>query len=234
MRSFASLRTTKKVAYLQLAAAIVLFGLTWPVIKIGLSAATPVWLAAGRASLSAISAFALLAAMRRLRWPSRPDWPIVLSVGAFQLSFFFALSNLGVQSVPAGRSGVLAYSTMLWLVPLSLLLGERVGWRGLAGALLGVMGLVVLIDPWRLDWGNHAVVQGHAWLLLAGFSWALALLHARRHRWRLSPLDVLPWQMSVATIVLWILAFVVEPHGYLDFGRANLWIALLYIGIFAG
>ncbi len=208
--------------YLQLGASVVLFGLSWPAIKIGLSASTPVWLAAGRASLSAMSAFALLAALGRLAWPARADWPIVLSVGAFQLTFFFALSNLGVQSVPPGRSGVLAYTTMLWMVPLSLLVGERVGWRGVLGALLGLL------------WSDRAIVEGHAWLLLAGFSWALAVLHARRHRWRLAPLDVLPWQMAVATILLWILALTLEPRGYLDFSQPNLWIALLYIGVFAG
>jgi drug/metabolite transporter (DMT)-like permease len=223
-----------RVAWLQLGASIVLFGLTWPFIKIGLSASTPVWLAAGRATLSALSAFVLLMALRRLAWPSRADWPIVLSVGAFQLTCFFAFSNIGVQSVPPGRSGVLAYSTMLWMVPLSLLVGERVGWRGVAGALLGLAGIVVLVDPWRFDWSDRAVVEGHGWLLLAGLSWALAVLHARRHRWRLSPLDVLPWQMAVATILLWILALTVEPAGHLDFSQTNLWIALLYIGAFAG
>jgi drug/metabolite transporter (DMT)-like permease len=223
-----------RVAWLQLAASVVLFGLSWPAIKIGLSAATPVWLAAGRATLSAASAFALLAALGRLAWPARADWPIVLSVGAFQLTFFFALANLGVQSVPPGRSGVLAYTTMLWMVPLSLLVGERVGWRGVLGAVLGLLGIVVLIDPLRFDWSDRAIVEGHAWLLLAGFSWALAVLHARRHRWRLSPLDVLPWQMAVATVLLWILALTVEPGGYLDFSQPNLWIALLYIGVFAG
>jgi drug/metabolite transporter (DMT)-like permease len=222
------------VAYLQLAATVVLFGLAWPIIKIGLLASTPVWLAAGRATLSALTAFVLLTALKRLQWPSRADWPIVLSVGAFQLTGFFAFANLGVQSVPPGRSGVLAYTTMLWMVPLSLLVGERVGWRGVAGALLGLAGIVVLIDPLRFDWNDRAVVEGHGWLLLAGFSWALAVLHARRHRWRLQPLDVLPWQMSMATILLWILALIVEPRGYLDFSQSNLWIALLYIGVFAG
>jgi drug/metabolite transporter (DMT)-like permease len=224
----------RSVPYLQLGATVVLFGLTWPVIKIGLSASTPVWLAAARATLSALAAFVMLAALKRLAWPSHADWPIVLSVGAFQLTLFFALANLGVQSVPPGRSGVLAYTTMLWMVPLSLLVGERVGWRGVAGALLGLFGIVVLIDPWRFDWSDRAVVEGHGWLLLAGFSWALAVLHARRHRWRMQPLDVLPWQMAVATVLLWILALTIEPRGYLDFSRPNLWIALLYIGVFAG
>jgi hypothetical protein len=30
-------------------------------------------------------------------------WPVILSVGTLQLSSFFALANLGVQSVPPGR-----------------------------------------------------------------------------------------------------------------------------------
>ena len=223
-----------RIAYLQLAAAVVLFGLSFPVLKIGLTASTPVWLAAGRASLSALTAFALLAALRRLRWPHRADWPIVLSIGAFQLTLYFTFANMGLQFVPPGRSGVLSYTAVLWMVPLSLLVGERVGWRGLLGVALGTAGVVVLIDPAHLDWSDRAVVEGHLWLLLAGFSWAIAILHARRHRWRTSPLDVLPWQMSVASVLLWSLALLLEPHGYLDLASTNLWIALLYIGSFAG
>ncbi len=227
-------RGPDKVAYLQLAAAVVLFGLAFPVLKIGLTASTPVWLAAARASLSALTAFVLLAALGRLKWPHRADWPIVLTVGAFQLAGYFTLANMGVQVVPAGRSGVLAYTAMLWLVPLSVLVGERVGWRALLGVALGTAGIVVLIEPTRFDWGDRAVLEGHLWLLAAGFSWALAILHARRHRWRATPLDVLPWQMSVAGAILWSLAAVLEPDGRLDVGKTELWLALLYIGTFAG
>ncbi|WP_421996269.1 DMT family transporter [Reyranella sp.] len=223
-----------RIAYLQLVAAVLLFGLAFPVLKIGLTASTPVWLAAARASLSALSAFALLAILRRLAWPHRGDWPVVLSVGVFQLTIYFALANMGVQVVPPGRSGVLSYTAVLWMVPLSLLVGERVGWRGLLGVTLGMAGVAVLIDPARLDWSDRAVVAGHFWLLLAGFSWAIAILHARRHRWRGTPLDVLPWQMAVAAGLLWALALLLEPHGHLDPASADLWIALLYIGTFAG
>jgi drug/metabolite transporter (DMT)-like permease len=223
-----------RVAWLQLAVSIVLFGLTWPVMKIGLLAGTPVWLAAGRATLSALTAFVLLAALGRLSWPHRDDWPVILSVGGLQLSCFFALANLGVQSLPAGRSGVLAYTTMLWMVPLSWLAGEKVGWRAVAGAALGVVGIVVLADPQRFDWHDRTIVLGHVYLLTAGFTWAIAMMHTRRHTWRTTPLDVLPWQMSVATVLLWLLAAVLEPDGRLDFGRSELWIALIYIGVIAG
>jgi drug/metabolite transporter (DMT)-like permease len=219
---------------LQLALTIVLFGLTWPMMKIGLAAGTPVWLAAGRATASAVTAFVLIAALGRLRWPHREDWPVILSVGGLQLSCFFALANLGVQSLPAGRSGVLAYTTMLWMVPLSFLAGEKVGWRAFVGAALGVVGVVVLADPVRFDWHNRSIVLGHAYLLTAGFTWAIAMLHTRRHKWRGTPLDALPWQMSVATVILVALAALLEPQGYLEPGKWQLWVALLYIGVLAG
>ena len=55
---------------------------------------------AARASLSAITAFVLLAALGRLHWPQRADWPIVLSVGAFQLTLLLRPG----QSRPAERA----------------------------------------------------------------------------------------------------------------------------------
>ena len=223
-----------RVAWLQLAAAVVLFGLTWPAMKIGLEAGSPLWLAAGRAILSALTAFALMAALGRLSLPPREDWPVILSVGGLQLTSFFALANLGVQSLPAGRSGVLAYTTMLWMVPLSLVAGEPIGRRAIAGAALGALGVVVLSDPLRFDWHDRKIVLGHAYLLLAGFSWAIAMMHTRKHTWRGTPLDALPWQMSVATVALTILAALFEPHGHVDPGRWQLWVALIYIGIIAG
>lgn len=97
-------RQIPRIAWLQLATSIILFGLSWPIIKIGLEASTPLWFAAARATLSASTAFILLACLGRLAWPRRADWPIVLSVSALQLSCFFAFSNLGAQSLRAGRS----------------------------------------------------------------------------------------------------------------------------------
>ena len=89
-----------------------------------------------------------------------------------------------MQSLPAGRSGVLAYTAIAVVVPLSLLVGEKVGWRAFLGVLLGVAGIVVLADPPRFDWPDKGVVWGHIWLLLAGLTWAIAIVHIRRHRWR--------------------------------------------------
>ena len=55
-------------------------------------------------------------ALRRLVFPSRRDWPIVLTVGVLQLSCYFALANVGVAHLPASRSAVLGYGILATLL----------------------------------------------------------------------------------------------------------------------
>jgi drug/metabolite transporter (DMT)-like permease len=226
-------RATRRRALVHLGAVIVLFGVAWPVLKIGIEGgATPLWFAAGRAGISAAVSFAFLLALGRLRRPRRADLPIILSVGILQLSCFFALSNLGLRLIPAGRSAVLAYTTSLWLVPLAALGGERVDGRRILGALLGLAGLTVLVDPLSIT-PSSEVLLGHGYLLLAALAWAIAIFHARRHAWRLGPLEALPWQMLVAAVLLTILAAWREPEGHIAPSPPAL-LSLAYLGVLAG
>ncbi len=220
-------------ALILLALAVLCFGTAWPVTKVALSEATPIWFAAARAGLGVVSSFTLLALLGRLRLPARGDLPIVLSIGVLQLTAFFALSNLGLSHVAAARSVVLAYTTTIWLVPLALLAGERIGrWRAV-GVGLGLAGVALLCNPFVIDWTSGEVLAGNAALLMAALAWALAILHARRHRWRGSPLDLLPWQFLVAGVLLTLLAAAFEPAGGIGRGGAAI-AALLYVGIVAG
>ena len=212
---------------------VLLFGTAWPVMKIGLVGATPIWFAAARAGLGTIVSFTMLAALGRLRRPTRSDWPIIVSIGVLQLTCFFAFSLLGLRLVPAGRSVLLAYTTSLWLVPLAALSGEPIGWRRIAGALAGLAGIVVLLDPSRIDWAGLGTLGGYGFLLLAALAWAVAIFHARRHVWRLSPMQVLPWQLLLATVLLGLFAFIAEPHGRIDATAPEL-LSLFYVGVIAG
>jgi drug/metabolite transporter (DMT)-like permease len=215
------------------ALAIVLFATAWPVMKIGLAGATPVWFAAGRAVLGAMASFLLLAGIGQLRLPSRRDIPIVLSVGLFQMTFFFVLTNMGLGYLPAGRSAVLAYTTALWLAPLALIAGEKVPPRRWLGVGLGLLGIVVLADPLAQDWRASGILAGYVLLLLASLSWALAIFHTRRHVWHLTPLQSLPWQMLLAALLLTIFAALFEPAGHIA-PRSGVLLPLVYLGIFAG
>ena len=220
-------------ALLMLAIPVLLFGIAWPINKVALRDIPPLWFAAGRVVLSAAAAFVLLLALRQWRLPTRRDLPIIVSVGVFQLALFFALTNEALSFLPAGRSVVLSSTTTLWLVPLALFTGEPIPVLRWLGVVAGVAGIFVLANPWTLDWRGPGIAEGHGFLLLAALGWAIAIFHARYHRWVLSPLQVLPWQMLAAAAVLVPLALIDDPEPRIAASLPVLG-GLFYIGVVAG
>lgn len=178
--------------------------------------ATPIWVAAARAGLAMLVLIVLLLARRELRVPPRGDWPIVLSIGGFQMTGFFAFTQLGLVHVGAGRAAILAYTTILWVVPLSVVvLRERIDLAKIIGIALGLGGIAVLLGQFGGAMHEPAVLRGGFFLLLAALSWGVAIIHARFHRWQSTALQLLPWQFAMATFMLVILAAILEPDGYI-------------------
>jgi drug/metabolite transporter (DMT)-like permease len=75
---------------------VVFFGTGWPLVKIGLANATPLWFAVARTALCAAVAAALLVALGRFAAPGRGGRALVFSVGGLQMAAFFACTHLGL------------------------------------------------------------------------------------------------------------------------------------------
>jgi len=212
---------------------VVIWGVNWPVMKIGLESVTPLWFAVIRTALAALAFAALLAPQGRLKWPSAQDRPVVLSVGTLQVAAYIALVTQGLLTVPAGRSAVLGYTMPLYVAPLAVLfLGERLSAGKVLGLALGLAGLVVLFNPLDFPWSDPAALSGNGYLLLAAFAWALAILHVRGHRWRATPLELAPWQMLLACLILLPLAILLEGAPRVPLNVETIAI-LIYNGILA-
>lgn len=214
-----------------LAGVIFLFGAAWPVTKVAIEhGAGPAWFALGRAGFSCAVGTAAVAAAGKLRAPRRADMPALLAIGLLQLAGFFALGHLALALVPAGRAAVLSNATGVWIVPLSAMLGETVSRRQRLAAGLGLLGVLVLVGPWGMDWSRPGLVLGNALLLGAALSWALAMVALRRWPPSMTMLEMLPWAFGLATLALLPLALT-RPVGHWD-GPG--WAALLFIGLVAG
>jgi drug/metabolite transporter (DMT)-like permease len=190
---------------------ILLWGSNWPIMKIGLASIPPLTFAIARTVLGGVSLLLLLAATRRLCLPQRHDAPIVVSVAVLQIALFLGLTHGALMFVEAGRSAILAYTTPLWVVPLSaLLLREHPSRPQLAALAFGMTGLAVLFNPLAVDYADDRALLGNGMLLAAALAWALAILHVRGHRWRATPLQLMPWQMLLGALLLLPAALVVE------------------------
>jgi drug/metabolite transporter (DMT)-like permease len=175
----------------------------WIVMKQVLRYSGPFEFAAWRYALGTLVLFVAL------RWRGLslrpPPWGPVAAIGLAQTFAFQALVQLALVEGGAGKTALLAYTMPFWAVLLAwLVLRERpsrVQWASLAIALLG---LALVIEPWR---GIGAL--GSALLAIAGgLAWAIGMVASKRafQRGGVSALSLTAWQMLAGTVGLVLLA----------------------------
>ena len=224
---------SRRTALILLALLSVIWGVHWAIVKVGLDYVPPITYAASRVAIALALLVVLLGVQGRLRMPDRSNLSIILSIGLVQVAAGVVLQNLALQVVDAGRSAVLVYTMPLWVaVILVIAFRTRPTRYELIGLVLGIGGLVLLLNPATIDWNKPGEIAGALGLLLNAVLWAAVTIHIRRHRWTQSPLDLQPWQLLAALIPLAILAIGVEHGEGIRWEPATL-LFLLYSGVLA-
>ena len=220
-------------------AQVLLFGLAlvwggnWAVTKIGLGYVPPFTYGALRVLIGFVALAGLLAARGSLRLPARDDLAVVLSVGLGQLAAAIAIMNLALRVVPAGRSSVLVYTMPLWVAVIQLVVLRRgLGSRQAIGLVLGLLGVVALVNPGVIDWRNPGQIAGSMALLLSAFLWAATTIQLRNHRWTATPLELQPWELLVALVPLAMLAILLDRNEPVNLGIPAM-AALAFSGLLA-
>ncbi len=210
---------------------ILTWGLSWPINKVGLNYLSPLWYATARLVIGTVTMMLIVFVTGKLTLPKREDMPLILIIGLLQISLYILLANLGLAYLPAGRASLLAYTTPLWIVPsATLFFHEETSPMRWIGFILGMGGLLLLLSPADLDWEQPHVLFGSAMLLLASLSWAISMLCARYMHWSKSPLELIPWQLLIATLPVLVCALVLEPTPHVQWTN-ELIISLFYTGV---
>ncbi|MDR2504368.1 MAG: DMT family transporter [Deltaproteobacteria bacterium] len=222
---------SKRKAFILLSMTVVSWGLTWVAAKIIVREITPVWFSAFRYLIVLGVTGLLLLAAGRMTLPRKGDLLVILVVGLFSMTCCSVFMAAGVQFVPVGRSVVLGYTSPLWVTPGAwLFLREPLPKRRLIGIVLGIIGIIILCDPQAMLAGQGFAPLGYLFLLLNALSFAVAILYIRKHTWVATPFQNLFWQALLASILLNIMALVLE--GRPDFSPSPLTVlALLHCSI---
>jgi drug/metabolite transporter (DMT)-like permease len=198
-------------ALLLLMVVVLAWGSMWPVNKALLAYMTPIWSVALRTYISTLTLFAISLFLTGLAYPPRRDLPVLISMVVLHMVAFTILSQMALQWVPAGRSAVLAYTSVLWApIGAAVFLGETLSKRRMLGLGLGILGLIAIFNPFTFHWGDPSAVAGNALLLLAAMLWAASIVHNRGHLWRATPFQLAPWQALLAAVLLTLAAWSIE------------------------
>jgi drug/metabolite transporter (DMT)-like permease len=139
------------------------------------------WVSFGRLALGACTLLALTAYQReRLRFPRAVWRSLVINAVLFN-AVPFTLYAFAEKHVPSIVAGLWNGTTPLWVLTFALLAfpEERPTRERMVGLLIGFVGVVVLLGPWRGLHGGALIGQ----LACAGaaISYGVAFLYTRRH-----------------------------------------------------
>lgn len=186
---------------------VVVWGLNFVVIKMGLHNMPPLMLAGLRF---------LLVAFPALLFVARPKIPLKLLLGygltiSFgQFAFLFCAIKFGM---PAGLASlVLQVQAFFTIILGAFVFGERLQGKQLAGISLAVFGVLVLIEG-SLN-GQHVALLGFMLTLAAGLSWACGNIFNKlimQHETRPPVLSLVVWSALIPIVPFMAASFIL--HG---------------------
>jgi O-acetylserine/cysteine efflux transporter len=198
----------------------VTWGLMFVVQRLALEVAPPLWVAAGRAAIGAVT---LLPFAGRLRDLGRRGLGVAVVLGVTNQFGFLGLQVAGLRTVEAGPAAAIIYlQPVLVVVASSPLLGERLTARRLAGALLGFAGVAVV----GLHQSAGASAGGVLLLLAAAVSWTVGAVVTSAAGEPIVPLVV--GQHAIGAPLLVATAALAEPFPPLT---TKLVLCILFAGV---
>jgi len=188
-----------------IAALALLWGSGFFWIALALDGFTPTQLTFGRLALGALVLVPFVL-VRRLQRPT--GWRMWghITVSAFVANAVpYTLFAVAEQTVPSSVAGVVNATTPLWTLLVAFLVaGTDAGLTGrrVLGVLLGFIGVVVVIEPWRGVLGGS--IGGLAATVAAAASYGVAYVYQARYLTNrgLSPLSLTAAQLVVAAGLL--------------------------------
>ena len=176
---------------------VVVWGLNFVVIKVGLHNMPPLMLAGLRFLLVAFPALFFVA---RPKIPFRLLLGYGLTISFGQFAFLFCAINFGM---PAGLASLVLQAQAFFTIILgALVFGERLQGKQLAGIALAVVGVLVLAEA-SLN-GQHVALLGFVLTLAAAFSWACGNIFNKK----IMQLETRP---AVMSLVVWSALIPIVP-----------------------
>lgn len=183
-----------------------IWGYNWVAMKLALPYLGAFQFGAIRTFFASMFLFAILLLLKRPALPT--EIPSTILIGLLQTTGFVVFSVWALVSGGAGKVAVLVFVMPFWVMLLAWpMLGEKIsGWQWLAVA-LSLLGLLLIVAPWDF----HGNGLSNLLAVMAGISWAMAVILAKRLHRRAPHMDLLAftaWQMLFGSLPLVILALV--------------------------
>lgn len=199
--------SSKLTSYILLTLLIVIWGVSWPIYKNGVSFMPPLLFAGVRAFIGGIILF-FIAWQNRHFLQFRKNWHYYVISATLNIVLYLGIQTVGLIYLPGGLFSVLVYFQPVLLGILAwLFLGEGMTITKIIGLILGFVGiLLVSIDGLTI----HLSIIGVTLALATAFVWASGVVYVKKNKERVDPYWMVVMQLIIGGSVLLIAGFIIE------------------------
>lgn len=216
-------------ARLMLAALCVVWGSTWPIMRIALNEVPPFTMRTISVFVGGLMLLAICRIKRRsLRLHGVKTWVHVAIASLLNVASFSVFSTFAQLSAATSRVAILSYTMPIWAVILAwIFLRERP--TGLQPIAIGLCatGLAVLIYPLA----TTGIPIGILLALCTGVSWAAGTVYLKWARLDIDAMAVAAWQVIVALVVIGTCMLVFEGGPELQKAHTDGLVATVMAGV---
>jgi len=221
--------TSEAAAKLMLVLLSLVWGLTWPAMRVALQEIPPFSM---RMVSLGLGATALMLTVRlqgrRFGFARRKDWAHVIVAGILNIVGFTMLSSFALLLVTTSRAAILAYTMPIWAALFAwVALGERFTRARTLALILCGAGMTVLIYPLY----QSGIPPGVLLAVATGVSWAAGTVYLKWARIEGDPVAVAAWQLTVALCFVAICVPLVEGGLHLTQASATALFGTVFTGL---
>lgn len=208
-----------------------IWGVSWPLMKIALYEIPPFSMRTVTTALGALTLYVFCRARgNSLRIPNAKTWGHVTVSSLLSIVSFVVFGTLAQLTAATSRVTILAYTMPIWAVLLAWpILGERpnrIQWFAL---FLCAAGLTILISPLA----ESGIAPGIWLALMTGILWGAGTVYLKWAQIKADPMGVASWQVTIAFVVISAFMLIFEGHLRLSAAHAPAIAAMITTGFFA-
>lgn len=221
------------LAYFLIVAIALMWGLSWPLMKLALVEMQPLRFRAFSVGVGALGLFAIAAASGAPLRINRAVFWRIAGVSLFSAVGWSLSMAYGLRLMASNRAAIIAYTFPVWSVPLSAwLLSEPLTRRRVIGLLLGMAGLVLLLGDEIYAVGRAPL--GAVLMFATATCWAIGTILAKKWSVPVPASTFSAWLNVVAFVPLFGLSLAIEHGPFTPFGfSAGPMIGALYSALVA-